>query len=63
MPLAEPPPKTSHFGRPLALSKVHWARPELVVQVKFLAWTEQGLMRQVIYQGVREDKPALEVRR
>jgi ATP-dependent DNA ligase len=58
MPLAEPPPKTSHFGSPLRLSRVHWVRPELVVEVKFLTWTEQGLLRQVIYQGVREDKPA-----
>jgi bifunctional non-homologous end joining protein LigD len=63
MPLAEPPPKTSHFGSPLELSRVHWVRPELVVQVKYLAWTDQGLMRQVIYQGLREDKPAREVRR
>jgi DNA ligase D-like protein (predicted ligase) len=63
MPLAEPPPKTSHFGSPLRLSRVHWVRPELVVEVKFLAWTEQGLLRQVIYQAVREDKPACEVRR
>ena len=29
----------------------------------FLTWTEQGLLRQVVYQGVREDKPASEVRR
>lgn len=63
MPLAEPPPRTSHFGSPLELSRVHWVRPELVVQVKYLAWTDQGLMRQVIYQGVREDKPARDIRR
>ena len=42
MPLAEPPPKTSHFGSPLRLSQVHWVRPELVVQVKYLTWTDQG---------------------
>jgi ATP-dependent DNA ligase len=47
----------------LELSRVHWVRPELVVQVKYLTWTEQGLLRQVVYQGVREDKPANEVRR
>jgi hypothetical protein len=35
----------------------------LVVAVKYLAWTDQGLLRQVIYQGVREDKPATEIRR
>jgi hypothetical protein len=41
MPLAEPPPKTSYFGSPLRLSRVHWVQPELVVDVKFLTWTEQ----------------------
>jgi ATP-dependent DNA ligase len=63
MPLAKAPPRTSHFGAPLELSRVHWVRPELVVQVNYLAWTDQGLMRQVIYKGVREDKPAREIRR
>jgi ATP-dependent DNA ligase len=63
IPLAELPPQTSHFGRPLGLSRVHWVRPELVVQVKYLTWTELGLLRQVVYQGIREDKPASEVRR
>jgi ATP-dependent DNA ligase len=47
MPLAAPPPRKSHFGSPLELSRVHWVRPELVVEVKFLAWTEQGLLRLV----------------
>jgi len=63
MPLEAPPPRTSRFGSPLVLSRVHWVRPELVVEVKFLTWTQDGLLRQVIYQGLREDKPAREVRR
>jgi bifunctional non-homologous end joining protein LigD len=63
MPLDVPPPRTSRFGSPLVLSRVHWVRPELVAEVKFLTWTEEGLLRQVIYQGLREDKPATEVRR
>jgi len=28
-----------------------------------LTWTEDNLLRQVVYQGLREDKPASEVRR
>jgi ATP-dependent DNA ligase len=45
------------------LSRVHWVRPELVVEVKYLTWTEDGLLRQVVYEGLREDKPAREVTR
>jgi DNA ligase D-like protein (predicted ligase) len=63
MPLDAPPPRTSRFGSPLVLSRVHWVRPELVAEVKFLTWTEEGLLRQVIYQGLREDKLATNVRR
>jgi bifunctional non-homologous end joining protein LigD len=36
IPLVAPPPKTSRFGSPLVLSRVHWVRRELVVEVKFL---------------------------
>jgi DNA ligase D-like protein (predicted ligase) len=63
MPLEVPPPRGTRFGSPLVLSRVHWVRPELVAEVKFLAWTEDNLLRQVVYEGLREDKPAREVRR
>jgi len=63
MPLAVPPPRNSRFGSPLELSRVHWVEPELVVEVKYLAWTGDNLLRQVVYEGLREDKPAAEVRR
>jgi ATP-dependent DNA ligase len=43
--------------------RVHWVRPELVAEVKFLTWTDDNLLRQVVYEGLREDKPAAEVRR
>jgi bifunctional non-homologous end joining protein LigD len=45
------------------LSRVHWVRPELVAEVKYLTWTEDNLLRQVVYEGLREYKPAAEVRR
>src|SRR5271156_5214175 len=32
-------------------------------EVKFLTWTDDNLLRQVVYQGLRDDKPAVEVRR
>jgi bifunctional non-homologous end joining protein LigD len=63
MPLDAPPPRGSRFGSPLLLSRVHWVRPELVAEVKFLTWTEDNLLRQVVYEGLREDKPAGDVRR
>ena len=54
MPLAEAPPRESR-------SKVHWVRPAVVVEVTYLTWTEDNLLRQVSYQGQREDKPAKQV--
>jgi ATP-dependent DNA ligase len=63
MPFDVPPPRNSRFGSPLVLSRVHWVRPELVVEVKYLTWTGDNLLRQVVYEGLREDKPASEVRR
>jgi bifunctional non-homologous end joining protein LigD len=63
MPLDRAPPRGTRFGSPLVLSRVHWVRPELVAKVKFLAWTGDNLLRQVVYEGLREDKPAQEVRR
>jgi bifunctional non-homologous end joining protein LigD len=63
MPLSVPPPRRTRFGAPLVLSRVHWVRPELVAEVKYLTWTEDNLLRQVVYGGLREDKPVAEVRR
>lgn len=46
---------------PLVLSRVHWVRPELVVEVSYVEWTPDGLLRHVVYLGEREDKPASDV--
>jgi DNA ligase D-like protein (predicted ligase) len=62
MPIDVPPPRTSRFGSPLVLSRVHWVRPEVVAEVTCLTWTDDGLLRHVVYQGLREDKPAADVR-
>ena len=55
MPLAEPPPRGTRFGSPLVLSRVHWMRPEMVVEVSYVEWTPDGLLRHVVYLGERED--------
>jgi bifunctional non-homologous end joining protein LigD len=39
MPLDEPPTRETRFGSPLELSRVHWVRPEMVVEVTYLTWT------------------------
>jgi hypothetical protein len=61
MPLDQPPSRETRFGSPLELSRVHWVRLEVVVEVTDLTWTEGGLLRAVCYQGQREDKPARQV--
>jgi bifunctional non-homologous end joining protein LigD len=63
MPLAEPPPRGTRFGSPLVLSRVHWVRPEMVVEVSYVEWTPDGLLRHFVYLSEREDKLATEVRR
>ncbi len=40
-----------------------WLKPELVCQVKFTQWTHDGLLRNPVFLGPREDKPAAEVTR
>lgn len=63
MPLAVAPPRKSRFGGPLSLSKVHWTKPELVAEITYLTWADDGLLRYTVFVGLREDKPAREVRR
>src|SRR6202034_4509881 len=63
MPLAAPPPRKTRFGSPLVLSRVHWVEPTLVAEITYLTWTADGLLRHTVYVGLREDKPAEEVRR
>jgi bifunctional non-homologous end joining protein LigD len=60
MPLDVPPPRASRFGSLLVLSRVHWVRPELVAEVKFLTCTDDNLLRQVVYEGLHENKAARE---
>jgi DNA ligase D-like protein (predicted ligase) len=62
-PLDVLPPRTSRYGSPANLARVHWVRPELVCEVRFMNWTTDGLLRVVSYIGLREDKLAKEVRR
>jgi bifunctional non-homologous end joining protein LigD len=40
----------------------HWVRPELVAEVAFTGWTADGVLRHPTFKGLREDKPAGDVR-
>jgi bifunctional non-homologous end joining protein LigD len=51
-PFATPP---AGVGRP------HWVKPQLVAEVSFSEWTEDGRMRHPSFLGLRKDKPAASV--
>ena len=40
---------------------VTWVKPELVCEVIFHGWTDEGIMRQPVFSRLREDKAAREV--
>jgi bifunctional non-homologous end joining protein LigD len=62
-PLSVLPPRKTRFGSPLVLSRVHWVEPKLVAEITYLTWTADNLLRHTVYVGLREDKPADQVRR
>jgi ATP-dependent DNA ligase len=61
MSLAAPPPRDNRFGVPVELAKAHWVWPELVAEITFLSWPEDGLLSHTVFVGLREDKPTKEV--
>jgi bifunctional non-homologous end joining protein LigD len=42
---------------------VVWVEPRLVAEVEFVEWTHEGRLRAPVYVGLREDKPASDVRK
>jgi bifunctional non-homologous end joining protein LigD len=46
-----------------AMATVTWLKPKMVAQVKFAEWTNEGLLRQPVFLGLRQDKSSADVRR
>jgi len=54
--------KSSPFEEtPKTNERAHWVNPKIVVEVKFNEWTSNRRLRQPIFLGVRDDKPASKV--
>ncbi len=49
--------------RPEPSRGMTWVKPELVCQVRFTNWTQDHRLRAPVFMGLREDKPAAEVKR
>jgi len=47
--------------KPKIKDPVTWVRPEVVCQVRFLDWTQDGMLRAPVFVGLREDKTPEEV--
>jgi bifunctional non-homologous end joining protein LigD len=47
--------------KPKTNAPATWVKPQLVCEVKFQEWTDDGNMRQPIFLGIREDKKPQEV--
>lgn len=45
------------------LSELQWVKPQLIVQIRFVEWTAEGMLRHAAFLGVRPDKAPREVRR
>lgn len=44
-----------------AMREVTWVKPEFVAQIRFAEWTQEGLLRQPVFLGLRADKTAKQV--
>jgi bifunctional non-homologous end joining protein LigD len=55
--------RTPFDSQPKLPRNAVFVEPELVAEIEFREWTSEGVMRAPSYKGLREDRPAVEVRR
>jgi bifunctional non-homologous end joining protein LigD len=63
-PFANLPTPRTRFGTGMTageMRKVTWVKPELVAQVRFTEWTDDGMLRHPVFLGLRRDKAARDV--
>ncbi len=59
-----PDKRERRFGQAITASvmkKCHWVKPELVAQLRFTEWTNDGRLRHPVFLGLRDDKKATDV--
>jgi hypothetical protein len=49
--------------RPKANAQARWVRPELVCEIAFSSWTQDGMMRHPVFHGLKGDVSAPTVHR
>lgn len=49
--------------KPRSNEKITWLEPELVAEIKFAEWTEDNLLRQASFKGLRTDKEPKDVKK
>jgi bifunctional non-homologous end joining protein LigD len=55
--------KCSFPAVPTEAKKAVWVKPQMVVEVAFTEWTDDGMLRHPSFKGIRKDKAASAVRR
>lgn len=61
-----PSSRTGHWGEGITaedMATLRWVKPTLVVEISFVEWTRDGLLRHSQFVGLRDDKSPREVRR
>ena len=49
--------------KPRSNESITWLEPRLVAEIKFAEWTQEGLLRQASFKGLRTDKAPGDIRR